>query len=592
MKALKLLYAFITRMLRDRVQRVQYILIVATLTGLISGLVAVLLKMMVHYLQVTISTIPVSKIAFLLFPTTGLILTVFIIRHFYGGHIERGIPMVLKSIARKFSVIPLSHTYKHVTTSAITVGLGGSVGLEAPIVATGSAIGSNVARVSELQNRERTLLIGCGAAAGIAAVFNAPIAGVIFAMEILLTGSVVSYFIPLILSAVTGALCSAIILKESFMFNFTLAENFNYHNVPFYILLGILTGFVSLYYARTFKRVEHFMVQRSLNPYLRALYGGLLLMGIYILLPSLFGEGYDHILRLSGNTESYRIADNTRFFSVFTEEWAMIIFTGLVVLLKPIAAGITIGSGGNGGNFAPSLFTGAFLGFFFSRLISSTGWFRLPDSNFSLVAMAGVLSGVMYCPLTAIFLIAEITNGYGLFIPLMIVSSMSYFIVKHYEPFSMELKQLAMSGEVFTHRKDQNVLSSIRILELLEEDRNVVDADVPVQSVRHNLMSQSLPVIAVADAGEKFLGIIELKMVEQQPDSTLARDIVQEVGADDIIFDDETTESIIRKFDVSKKWYLPVVNRKRKFIGFISQNKLFRKYRDIISEESDLYDIT
>ena len=270
----------------------------------------------------------------------------------------------------------------------------------------------------------------------------------------------------------------------------------------------------------------------------------------------------------------------------------MIIFTGLVVLLKPIAAGITIGSGGNGGNFAPSLFTGAFLGFFFSRLISSTGWFNLPDSNFSLVAMAGVLSGVMYCPLTAIFLIAEITNGYGLFIPLMIVSSMSYFIVKHYEPFSMELKQLAMSGEVFTHRKDQNVLSSIRILELLEEDRNVVDADAPVQSVRHNLMSQSLPVIAVADAGEKFLGIIELKMVEQQPDSTLARDIVQEVGADDIIFDDETTESIIRKFDASKKWYLPVVNRKRKFIGFISQNKLFRKYRDIISEESDLYDIT
>jgi CIC family chloride channel protein len=268
--------------LRTKLTRVQLIMLIATFVGLASGMVAVLLKTLVHYLQHRIEQLPVSEYTFLLFPLIGLLLTVLVIRQFFGGHIDRGIAMVLKAIARKSSFIPLSHTYLHVVTSSITVGLGGSVGLEAPIVATGSAVGSNISRISDLNYRERTLLIACGAAAGIAAVFNAPIAGVIFAIEVLLTETVVSYFIPLIISSVTGVLCSKVILGEASLFNFVLQENFNYKNVPFYILLGALCGFVSLYYARVFKKTETKLHGLKISNYRRGLLGGLSLAAIFL----------------------------------------------------------------------------------------------------------------------------------------------------------------------------------------------------------------------------------------------------------------------------------------------------------------------
>ena len=389
----------------------QFIMVIATLTGFFSGLLAVLLKTLVHYIQYWIKEIQVSNFAYLLFPVIGLIITAFIVHYFFGGQIEKGIAMVLKAIARKSSFIPLSHTYLHVVTSSITVGLGGSVGLEAPIVATGSAVGSNIARISDLNYQERTLLIACGAAAGISAVFNAPIAGVIFAVEVLLVETVVSYFIPLIISSVVGALCSKIILQESSLFNFVLKQNFDYKNVPYYIILGVMAGFISLYYARMFKKTENKIHGWKMNGYMKAATGGLLLLGIYFVFPPLFGEGYGSV-KLVANGALTSFTDNTTLFSKLSGSWALIAFTGLIVLFKPVAAGITIGSGGNGGNFAPSLFAGSYLGFFFSKLLNSTSWIKIPEGNFSLVGMAGVLSGVMYCPLTAIFLIAEITNGY------------------------------------------------------------------------------------------------------------------------------------------------------------------------------------
>ena len=253
---IKVLYKNAINYLRSRLSRAQMIMLIATLVGFVSGLVAVLLKTLVHYLQHWIQKIPVNFLGYLLFPAIGLLITVFIIRYFFADHIEKGIAMVLKSIAVRSSFIPLSHTYLHVITSSVTVGLGGSVGLEAPIVATGSAVGSNLSRISDLNYQERTLLIACGAAAGIAAVFNAPIAGVIFAVEVLLAETIVSYFIPLIISSVVGALCSKIILQESSLFNFVLKQSFDYKNVPYYILLGVLAGFVSLYYAKIFKATE------------------------------------------------------------------------------------------------------------------------------------------------------------------------------------------------------------------------------------------------------------------------------------------------------------------------------------------------
>lgn len=568
-------------------------MVIATLTGFASGLVAVLLKTLVHYLQHWIKEIPVSNLAYLLFPSIGLIITVFIVRHFFGGQIEKGIAMVLKAIARKSSFIPLNHTYLHVVTSSVTVGLGGSVGLEAPIVATGSAVGSNVSRISDLNYQERTLLIACGAAAGISAVFNAPIAGVIFAVEVLLVETVVSYFIPLIIASVVGALCSKIILAESSLFNFVLKQNFDYKNVPYYILLGVFAGFISLYYARMFKGTEKRIHKWKMNGYTKAVIGGLMLLSIYFVFPPLFGEGYGSV-KLVANASFDTFSDNTTLFSQMGEHWGIIAFTALIVLFKPIAAGITIGAGGNGGNFAPSLFAGSYLGFFFSKLLNSTPWIKIPVGNFSLVGMAGVLSGVMYCPLTAIFLIAEITNGYELFIPLMIVSSISFFIVKSYEPYSMETRKLALEGQIFTHKKEKNILTSISLDDMLQDRYESIGIDKKLKDLVDIIKRSEKNIFAVVDGKERFVGIIELNDIKQklfQPEQfnkITIKSLMKKPAA--ILQQNHDMHTVMGKFDVTQSWYLPVLNKERKFIGFISKTKLFNKYREILSSQGDLYE--
>ena len=568
-------------------------MVIATLVGFASGLVAVLLKTLVHYVQHWIADIPASRFAYLFFPVIGLILCVFIIRNFFGGQIEKGIAMVLKAIARKASFIPLKHTYLHVVTSSITVGLGGSAGLEAPIVATGSAVGSNLGRISDLNYQERTLVIACGAAAGISAVFNAPIAGVIFAIEVLLAETVVSYFIPLIIASVTGALCSKIILQEASLFNFVLKQNFDYKNVPWYILLGILAGFISLYYAKAFKSVEGKLHHWHINVYVKALVAGALLIGIYFLFPPLFGEGYESIKTVANGTLK-TFTDNTRIFSLFNDNWGLIAFTACIVLFKPIAAAVTIGGGGNGGNFAPSLFTGSYLGFVFSKILNNISWIKIPESNFSLVGMAGVLSGVMYCPLTAIFLIAEITNGYELFIPLMIVSSISFFIVKSYEPFSMDTKKLALDGEIFTHKKEKNILTSIRLDEMLTDGYETIAIDKKLKDLVEIIKRSEKNIFAVIDGKERFAGIIELNDVKQklfQPDqfnSVSVKSIMKKPAA--TLHEGQDMHTVMEKFDVTQSWYLPVLNKEKKFIGFISKTKLFSKYREILSQQVDLYE--
>lgn len=589
---LKSVYKSTIQFLRLRLTRVQFIMLIATFVGFASGMIAVLLKTLVHYLQHWIEHFQPGYYTYLIFPVIGLLLTVFIIKTFFGGYIERGIAMVLKAIARRSSFIPSKHTYLHVVTSSITVGLGGSVGLEAPIVATGSAVGSNITRISDLSYPERTLLIACGAAAGIAAVFNAPIAGVIFAVEVLLTETVVSHFIPLIISSVIGVLCSKIILGESLLFNFQLKESFDYRNVPYYILLGIVAGFISLYYARVFKSTERKIHELRVNDYKKAIIGGLMLLIIFFAFPPLFGEGYNSVkVVANGTLDSF--TDNTRIFSLLDKNWAIILFTLLIVFLKPIAAGITIGSGGNGGNFAPSLFVGSYLGFFFSKLLNTVSWIKIPVGNFSLAGMAGVLSGVMYCPLTAIFLIAEITNGYELFIPLMIVSSISFFLVKSYEPYSMETKKLALEGQIFTHKKEKNILTSISLDQMLQDTYHSIRMDKKLGDLVELIKGSEKNIFAVLDQKNRFAGIIELNDIKQrlfepdQFDKVTIGSIMKKPAA--ILQQDQDMHSVMEKFDITHSWYLPVLDKDKKFIGFISKSKLFNKYREILSAESDLY---
>lgn len=590
---LKVIYQHIIQFVRTKLSRMQFMMVIATLVGLASGLIAVMLKMLVHYIQQLAQSMPVMHNSYLLFPAAGLLITVLVVRYLFGGHIEKGIAMVLKAIARKSSYIPLSHTYLHVVTSAVTVGLGGSVGLEAPIVATGSAVGSNLSRISDLNYAERSLLIACGAAAGISAVFNAPIAGVIFAIEILLTETVVSYFIPLIISSVVGALCSKIILQEASLFNFILKQSFDYRNVPYYILLGVLAGFISVYYAKVFKATEHRIHKWKMNIYLKALIGGLLLLCIYFVFPPLFGEGYNSV-KLVANGALNEFTDNTGLFSKLGQHWGLIVFTAFIVLFKPIAAAVTIGSGGNGGNFAPSLFAGAYLGFFFSRMLNSFSWLKIPEGNFSLAGMAGVLSGVMYCPLTAIFLIAEITNGYELFIPLMIVSSLSFFIVKTYEPFSMDTKKLALEHQIFTHKKETNILTAINLDSILRDSYETITIDKKLYDLIEIIKRSDKNIFAVIDKKEKFIGIVELNDIKQQifqPEQfnkITIKSITKRPPS--VLFLDQDMHSVMEKFDITQSWYLPVLDKERKFLGFISKTKLFNKYREILAAQGDLYD--
>lgn len=569
-------------------------MLLAAITGLISGLVAVLLKIIVHRFQAFVFRDPESY-QFLIYPILGLIGTVVIVQYLFKGKLEKGIAMVLRAIARKSSIIPSQNNYSHIITSSLTVGLGGSAGLESPIVATGASWGSTIGRLSGVNYQERTLLIACGAAAGIASVFNAPITGIIFAIEVLMAETIVSYFIPLVVSAVVGVLCSKIILGEDVMFNFILGTDFNFRNIPWYSLLGVLSGFVAVYYARVFKKVELGIKDWRSNIYFKAVAGGVILIGLYIFLPPLFGEGYDTV-RFLANGIPEHIQNRTGLLKSLDAEWRLLVLAGFIVLFKPVAAAITIGSGGNGGNFAPSLFTGAYLGFFFSRVLNKTGWFDLPESNFSLVGMAGILSGVMYAPLTAIFLIAEITNGYWLIIPLMVVSIFSYFIVKHFEPHSMELKKLASEGEVFTQNKDSNILSAITLAQVIDKNFITLKSNQHLEDLAETMRTGSITIFAVIDQKGRFEGLITMDEIRQylfRQDLYKTMTVKQLMKKSDIVVHpQDSIRQVMQKMDNSGSWFLPVTDAEGTINGFVSKSRIFEQYREVLTQQQDLFENT
>ncbi|MEK6616183.1 MAG: chloride channel protein, partial [Bacteroidota bacterium] len=448
MKRYTRLYETFINWLHDKLTPRQFLVFSSILVGMTAGLAAVILKTAVHYIHLAITYdyhIKYQYVLYLVFPTIGILLTVWFVQKHLKGKLGRGTANILHAIAKKSSFLPQDQMYSHIVTSALTVGFGGSAGLESPIVVTGSAIGSNYSKTYHINYKDRTLLLACGAAAGIAAAFNSPIAGVLFALEVLLVDVSISAFIPLIIAAATGGLLSKIILNENILLSFHLKQPFNYHNVPYYIVLGLLAGIVSVYYARTYLKIEGFLKPKKKNIYRKAIIGGLILGILILFFPSLFGEGYDSIKILS-DINPEKLFEHSIVANFVSSKWVLVLLIVLAMLFKTIAAAFTIGSGGNGGNFAPSLFVGAYLGFAFATVINLLGISDAPVSNFTIVAMAGILSGVFHAPLTAIFLIAEITGGYELMIPLMIVSAISYMIVKYFEPYSMDTKKLAKKG--------------------------------------------------------------------------------------------------------------------------------------------------
>jgi len=575
---------------QEKLNRKQFILFSAILVGLSAGIAAITLKSFVHLIFTLATYKPLVSLRYLylVLPTFGFFLTVWAVKKILKGKLEKGLPPIHYAIAKKSSIVPREQMYAQVLTSSLTVGLGGSAGLEAPIVITGAAFGSNYAKIYKLDYKDRTLLLACGVAAGIGAAFNAPIAGVLFALEVLLLDIGISAFTPLIIAAATGALTSKIFLNEEILFSFPQSSEFDYYNVPFYVLLGLLTGLLAVYHQRMFLRFEHKFAQLKIGAYKKVFLAGAMLAILILFFPSLFGEGYKSI-KVLASANSDRLFENSILHDFMDNQWLILLLIVLTMLLKVFATAITLGSGGNGGNFAPSLFVGAYAGFVFSRFINLTELTKLPESNFTLVGMAGVLSGLYHAPLTALFLIAEITGGYNLLIPLMIVSSISYAISKHFEKFSMDAKKLASSGLMFTNDKDKNILTTISTSRLVETDFVKIFPTQTLGEFVKIISSSKRNIFPVVNEKDKLLGIIILDNVREIIFKTELYDkvLVKELMSmpTELLAPFEPMESVMKKFDETGAWNLPVIND-GVYVGFISKSSIFSNYRNKLMDYS------
>lgn len=562
----------------------QFIFLSAVLVGISSAFAVIVLKTFAHWVFSFATYVSgILKLGFLnsILPIIGILLTVLVVKKVLGGTIQKGTSQILYAVAKKASIIPKKQMYAQIVTSSLTVGLGGSAGLESPIVITGAAFGSNYAQKYKLSYKDRTLLIGCGVAAGIAAAFNAPIAGVLFAIEVLLVDVSIAAFTPIMIAAATGALVSVIALNEEILLSFKQQQSFDYHNIVYYVLLGLFTGFISVYYSRNFQKVEHFFARLKLSPYKKALFGSSILAVLIFIFPTLFGEGYESIKTLSENDPG-KLLENTLFSSFRDNSWALLLFVGCTMMIKVFATGITLGSGGNGGNFAPSLFLGSYVGFFFSKFLNLTGLTKLPVSNFTLVGMAGILSGLFHAPLTAIFLIAEITGGYNLMIPLMIVASISFAISKRFEKHSMDVKNLVQKGHAFTSNKDTNVLSTLETSSIIQTDFLTVTPNENLERLVDLISHSNQVIFAVVDTEQNLLGIVHFNDIREiifnsyRVKYTLVKEIM--LKPVETISPDDSMEMVMNKFEKSKKAFLPVI-KDGKYYGFISKSVALEAYR-------------
>jgi CIC family chloride channel protein len=580
-------YELAINWIHEKLNKRQFLIFSSMLVGLTAGLAAIILKTLVHYIHDAITYdyhIPYQYYLYIFFPLIGILLTAYLVKRFLHGKLGRGTANILHAIIKKSAILPKDQMFTHIITSALTVGFGGSAGLESPMVTTGSAIGSNYARTYHLTYKDRVLLLASGAAAGIAAAFNSPIAGVLFALEVLLADVSMSAFIPLIIAAAIGALCSKIILKEGILLSFHYLQPFNYTFVPFYAILGALAGLVSVYYARTFTRIEDLLSPGKTNVYRKAIIGGVILSGLILLFPSLFGEGYSSITALS-EMKADELMTNSLFSDYSHNEWFVLFFIGVVMMVKVVATSVTISSGGNGGNFAPALFVGAYLGYFFSRLITLLGITKLPSGNFTIVAMSGILSGIFHAPLTAIFLIVEITGGYELMIPLMIVSAISYTVVKYFEPYSMDAKKLAKKGHLLTHSKDKHILSSLKISAIIETEFHKVNPEANLGELVEVVAHSNRNLFPVVDAENHLVGIILLDNIREVMfktalyDTVLVKELMRKPAA--TVSSDESMHAVMKKFDETGAWNLPVIDQDQ-YVGFISKSSVFTKYRKVL----------
>ncbi len=564
--------------------------LLSLLVGLLCGLAAVLLKTLVASLQHLLTSSPLVSghpLLMLALPGTGMLIAWLTVRFVVRDDIGHGVTKVLYAVSRKESRIKGHNTWSSILTSAVTIGFGGSVGAEAPIVYAGAAFGSNVAKILGLSYQQMTLLLGCGAAGAVAGIFQAPLAGVLFTLEILLFNISMSSILPLLISTVTASVTSMLILGNDMTFAADISR-FAMANIPYYLILGLFCGLMSLYFIRTTLLLED-TAARLKRPLVRWGITAAVLGLLIYLFPPLFGEGYGSVNSLLNNNIA-AAAGNVSFGGLVSGRWSLVIFFALVMFLKVFSMSLTNAGGGVGGTFGPTLFVGAMAGFIVARVINLTAIGTVPEANFVLAGMGGLMAGVMQAPLTAIFLIAEITGGYDLLIPLIITSTISYATIRPFEQYSIYTKRIAKKGDLLTHDNDKAVLMLLRTSDLLETGFEKVDVNGCLADVVDAVKRSDRSLFPVVDASGHFQAVIFLNDIRSV---MFDRDRYRSIrvtslmkGAPALVYIDENMESVMRKFEATDAWNLPVIDRNGIYFGFVSRSRIFSSYRSQLKEVS------
>ena len=570
------------------------LLILSFVIGLLTAFAGLVLKWLIHFIQGFL-TDNFDKTGanwlYLLYPVIGIFLTGLFVRFFVRDDISHGITKILYAISRRKSRIKRHNMWSSVIASGITIGFGGSVGAEAPIVLTGSAIGSNLGSLFRLDSKRLMLLVGCGAAGAISGVFKAPIAGLVFTLEVLMIDLTMAYLLPLLISCVTAAAVTYAFTGFEAMFQFHQDNQFLLERIPYVLVLGILCGLLSLYFTRAMNWCENIFRSFS-SPYAKLLLGGTMLSVLIFLFPPLYGEGYDSInllLNGSGGDAWNSVLANSVFYG---HENLLVLYLFLIVLTKVFATSATNGGGGCGGTFAPSLFVGCMGGFVFAYFLNEDGFSSwLPEKNFALYGMAGVMSGVMHAPLTGIFLIAELTGGYDLFFPLMLVSVSSYFTIMAFEPHSIYSMRLAKRGELLTHHKDKSVLTLLSVDNLIENDFKEVSPDMDLGEMVKVIASSSRNMFPVVDEDRKLLGLV---MLDDIRNIMFRQELYHRFKVSRFMTAPParlTTswpmERVMIAFDDTRMWNLPVVDDDGHYLGFVSKSRILNSYRDVLVKYSE-----
>jgi CIC family chloride channel protein len=591
MNYLKILFDRFRSWRLEHVSQQHFVLYISLLVGLLSGLAAVILKNTIQWVKVVLVGHFESlnfNILYLAYPAIGILLTLLFVRFFVKDSLGHGITKILYAISRGDSRLKRHNNYSSIVASSLTIGFGGSVGAEAPIVLTGASLGSTIGRFFNLDYKTLTLMMACGAAGGIAGVFKAPIAGMVFTVEILMLNLTMASLLPLLISTVTATSVAFFFLGKEAEFNFVVEMPFAISHIPHYLLLGVFTGFISLYFMRGLMMVEKKFAGFK-HSYNRLIVGGIVLGVLIFFFPPLYGEGYSTIASLLRGQEN-EVFRNTLFNELGNGVWMMILYLGFIVIFKVFATGATNGAGGVGGAFAPSLFLGGVSGFLFARLVNLTGWVAIPEVSFTLAGMAGIMSGVMHAPLTAIFLIAEISNGYQLIIPLIITATIAYITIYYFEPYSIYTKRLADEGKLITHEKDKAVLTLMKLDDVVETDFHSVSSTANLGELVQVVSHSKRNIFPVLNSRGEMQGIILLEDIRKIMFDSSRYNKVTVASLmtlpPDIIHIHDTMEAVMEKFEATGAWNLPVVDDSKKYVGFVSKSKIFSVYRNVLIDFS------